>query len=176
MYILFYGLPIKHHNTRSYQPFNHSTSKLKSMKKSKLPLTIVTLLIATIFTFPYCTQNDQVLDMNPENIANDTLFSSKVVTGPTINPIGGAAWDGTLDPAWDNAPKLTVTCTVPDLGNNTFTGFVGNTTEVTLQSLYDATDLYMLVEFNCSQKNVKSSPWYFDPGTIVGNRNPEFRC
>ncbi len=115
-----------------------------------------------------CTKHDQILDLttaaNPTPVLNtDTL----IVAQGTANllPIGGAAWDGTIDAVWANAPALTVHAVVPDVGNNTFTGFVGNYTDIKLRSLRDADNIYFLAEFNASNKAAKSPLWYFNPDT-----------
>ncbi len=115
-----------------------------------------------------CTKHDQVLDLQtPVEVTpvlnTDTLNATQGTA--TLQPIGGAAWDGTVEGVWSSAPKLTVHAVVPDLGNGVFEGFIGNSTDITMRSLYDASNIYFLMEFNCSQKNVKSKQWYFNPTT-----------
>ena len=114
-----------------------------------------------------CTKHDQVLDFSTPPAELNTSILHSVKGTATILPIGGAAWDGTIEAVWTNAPKLTVNAVVPDLGNGTFTGFVGNSTDITMRSLYDATNIYYLVEFGTSQKNLKSAQWYFNPTTLL---------
>ncbi len=122
------------------------------------------LLIATIiFTAVNCTKNNQVIDSNSSTTAATILNSIKGTA--TLQPIGGSAWDGTIEAAWANAPKLSVLATVPAPGNNTFTGYNGNTDSITIRSMYDAANIYFLVEFNSDFKSVYSSPWYFNPTT-----------
>jgi hypothetical protein len=137
---------------------------MRKFKKSYL----AALLLLTVFSLTYCTKHDQVLNPNApptENTNTDTLYSSNVSAGPAFVSGLGTVWNGTIDPMWNGASSIKVNCVVPDLGNNTFTGFIGNSVDVTLRSLYDANNIYMLVEWNCAQKNVKSSPWYFNTTT-----------
>lgn len=132
------------------------------MKRLQKKYTVVTILIATVISLMYCTKRDQVItdtNSSTENI----LFSMKVSTGPAVQPIAGAAWDGTIDAMWNNAKKLTVHAAVPDLGNGTFAGYIGNATDITMRSVYDASNIYYLMEWNQGQKNVKSALWYFNP-------------
>ncbi len=131
------------------------------MKKRKLLIAIGLFVIpATLLTF--CTKNNQLVDTSA-GLNTSNLYSVKGTA--ILKPISGSAWDGTIETVWNNAPKLTVHAVVPDLGNNTFSGFIGNATDVTMRSLYDANNIYFLVEWNCAQKNLASSPWYFNPNT-----------
>ncbi len=113
-----------------------------------------------------CTKHDQVLDLTTSTTPTpvldlDTLYSGHGTAA--LQPIGGAAWDGTIEAVWNTTSKLTVHAVVPDLGNGTFEGFVGHSTDITMRSLYDATNIYFLVEFNTPQKNVRSAQWYYNP-------------
>ena len=129
------------------------------MKNKKVGITIgLIVLPAMLLTF--CTKKAQVLDTTSSS-SPSILYSAKGTA--TLQPIGGSPWDGTIASVWNNATKLTVHAVVPDLGNNTFAGFVGNATDVTISSLYDASNIYFLIEWNTDQKNVASSPWYYNP-------------
>jgi hypothetical protein len=162
-------------------------SKIKNnMKKFTAQiLTILFVLSGIIFSLTNCTKHDQTLDLAPVlPTQGDTLTSIKVATAPTILPIGGAAWDGTIEPAWETAKKLTVNATVPDLGNGTFAGFIGNQTNISVRSMYDATNIYFLVEFSAPQKNISTAQWYYNPltklwaqesGAPVANPDGSFR-
>ena len=126
----------------------------------------IALLAGMIFSFSYCTKHNQVLDLqSTATFPNGTLLTS-ISGSPKVLGLGEGTWDGTIESVWANAPKLTVTATVPDLGNNTFPGFVGNSTNVTLRSCYDAQNIYFLVEWDCD-KNMNSAWWYFDPATSL---------
>ncbi len=126
--------------------------------KSKKILIIALLAIPAVL-LTYCTKKNQVIDTG--TTAPTNLYAIKGTAN--MQPISGSAWDGTIESVWNNAQKLTVHAAVPDLGNGTFAGFIGNATDVTIRSLYDATNVYFLVEWNCDQKNVASSPWYYNP-------------
>lgn len=130
------------------------------MKTIKLNAYPYILLFAFFGYFGYlssCTNEDQIIEpVNAGNVESQ-LISGKVTTPPTI--------DGTVDAAWDKATKLNFTATVPDPGNNLFTGYVNQTYSGTMRSLYDNEYLYFLVEIKDNTKNVKSAPWYFNPAT-----------
>ncbi len=141
------------------------------MKKLTQHLLAVLSIAAIAMSLSNCTKHNGVLDLtktdSTQNIIlqGDTLMALHVTSGPTLNPIGGAAWNGNLESIWDQATKLTVHAVVPDLGNNTFEGYLGNATDVTLRAMYDASNLYLLAEWNCESNPPVSSPWYFNPTT-----------
>jgi hypothetical protein len=139
---------------------------MKSLKKYSLAAIVI---IAIMFTAVKCTKKNETLNLASTSTTTntDTLYCVKGVAN--LNAISGnslaTAWNGSLDNAWSNAPALTVSAVVPDLGNNTFTGFIGNTTSVTMQSMYDASNIYFLVQWNAAKPFVASSPWYFNTTT-----------
>jgi hypothetical protein len=118
-----------------------------------------------------CAKHNQVLDLATAAIpattsgVGDTLFCMHVPTGPYVQPVNGAAWDGSVDPIWNDCKKLAVHAVVPDLGNGTFSGYIGNATNVTMSSLYDNNYIYYLIEFATDQKMVSSAQWYYNPTT-----------
>ena len=130
------------------------------MKYVQKKYVVIALLIATVTSLAYCTKRDQLIE--DISLTDNTLYSMKVSAGPAVQPVSGSAWDGTIDAVWNNAKTLTVHATVPDLGNGTFTGYIGNATDITMRSMYDATNIYYLVEWNQGQKNVKSALWYYN--------------
>ena len=125
------------------------------MKKA---ITIIGLFIFSGTLLTFCTKKNQVLDTSS---STPSILNSAAGTA-TIQPIGGSAWDGNIESVWSNATKLMVHAVVPDLGNGTFAGFIGNGTDVTMRSLHDANNIYLLVEWNSDQRNVASSPWYYN--------------
>ncbi len=134
------------------------------MKKFTKQTIAVLAILTVIFTAVKCTKHNQVLDSTPAAANTDSLSCIKGTA--TLQPIGGSAWDGTIEAVWNNVPKLTVHATVPDLGNGTFAGFIGNSTDITLRSMYDAANIYFLVEWNADMKCLASSPWYYNPTTM----------
>ena len=130
------------------------------MKYVQKKYVVIALLIATVTGLAYCTKRDQLIE--DISLTDNTLYSMKVSAGPAVQPVSGSAWDGTIDAVWNNVKTLTVHATVPDLGNGTFTGYIGNATDITMRSMYDATNIYYLVEWNQGQKNVKSALWYYN--------------
>jgi hypothetical protein len=134
------------------------SSKLFFMKLLRSKLFWVTaILISFAGLIVSCTKNDQVLNLAPST--NETeLFSLKTTTAPTI--------DGIVDASWSTATKLNVLPTVPDPGNNLFAGYIGKQYPATVRSMYDADNIYFLVEWNDATNNLVQ-PWYFDPGKKV---------
>ena len=124
---------------------------------------VISLIALPIVLLTFCTKKNQVLDVSSTTPA--ILTSSRGTA--TLISIGGPAWNGVIESVWNNTPKLTVHAVVPDLGNNTFSGFIGNATDITLRSLHDATNVYFLAEWNCDQKNLASSPWYYNPAKRI---------
>ncbi len=110
-----------------------------------------------------CTKDNQILDV-PVTLNGTELFSQLTSTAPTI--------DGTVDAMWNNAPKLSVTPTVPDPGNGMFAGYSGITYPVTLRSMYDDQYIYFLAEVPDVEKNLKGSSWYFNPTTKLWAQEP----
>ncbi|MFI5149764.1 MAG: ethylbenzene dehydrogenase-related protein [Bacteroidia bacterium] len=137
---------------------------------SKYFSTVPLLGAVMIMGLSNCTKHNQVLDLTPAIPAatsgvGDTLFVQKVSSGPVLQPIGGPAWNGTIDGVFANCKKLTVHAVVPDLGNSTFTGYVGNATDITMRAVYDASNIYYMVEFTAPQANYKNALWYYNPTT-----------
>jgi hypothetical protein len=119
---------------------------------------IVTTVILVLGYIGSCTKNDQVLDIPQTNSSTD-LLSLKVSVPPVI--------DGTIDAGWNNATKLYAIPTVPDPGNNLFTGYIGQKYSSVIRSMYDANNIYFLLEITDPTPSTTVSPWYFDPSLNV---------
>jgi hypothetical protein len=128
------------------------------MKRYKVSLTVIAILMGSVLSLTQCTKDDQVLDV-PVAANGTDLISMLATTAPTI--------DGTVDAAWDKADKLEITPTVPDPGNGLFTGYIGQEYPATLRSMYDAENIYFLLEYADASQNINVSPWYFDPAANV---------
>ena len=103
-----------------------------------------------------CTKSNQMLNVAPASASSSELLSYLTTTAPTI--------DGTIDPIWESATKLSATPQVPDPGNGLFAGYIGETYPATLRSMYDANYIYFLVEWKDPSNNIVQ-PWYFNPTT-----------
>jgi len=124
----------------------------------KTKLTII-LLVASTFLLLYCTKKDQVVT----SIASTTVLTSyKTSTAPTI--------DGVVDPIWSTATALQVTPAVPNPGNGTFAGYIGKSYNVTMKSLYDANNIYILAEWNDPDQSVLNTPVAYNPTTKLWAR------
>ncbi len=119
---------------------------------------VTATIVLAIGYFVSCTKDNQVLD-TPQVINSSTdLISIKVATPPTI--------DGIVDGLWDNSPKLKFSTVVPEVTGDIFRGYTGKIIpNVTLRSAYDATNIYLLVEWDDPTQSLKRNPWYFDPAT-----------
>lgn len=133
------------------------------MKQVQRMYVAIAILIATVSSLAYCTKTNQMID-EAGSSSDNALVSVKTATAPTI--------DGTIDALWANAPKLDVIPQVPDPGNNLFTGYIGQTYPLTIRSMYDNTSIYFLVEVKDDNKNVKTTPWYFNPTTHLWAQEP----
>ena len=139
---------------------------MKNLNKKNILMVSMLICLITVFTF--CTKHDQVLDLStpaPSDAGTNTLTSVFTNTAPTFieqtSPF--SPWGGTVESQWSNAPAMSVVAIVPDVPfiSNNFIGFQGNSTTVTMKSMYDANNIYFLVEW-VAQQNVQSTWWYFD--------------
>ena len=134
------------------------------MKRFKTRYALQTIIFASAFLFSQsCTMDDQVLETLSSNASSD-LVSLKTTTAPTI--------DGTVDAVWENATKLNITSVVPDPGNNMFSGYIGDSYNITMRSMYDDQYVYFLVEYPDNTKSVMSAPWYFDTKSMLWKQEP----
>ena len=112
--------------------------------------------MGVIFVLSYCRQDDQILGLDTTAPGNE-LVSVKVTSAPGI--------DGTIDAIWDQATKLTVETKVPNPGIDLFAGYIGNTGNASLRSLYDNENVYFVVEWVDETASVVDRHWYFDATT-----------
>lgn len=80
------------------------------------------------------------------------LLSKSVSTGPTM--------DGAIDASWANCQTLTGKATVPDLPD--FVNYVGESYNFTMRSMYDASNIYFLIEYDDPKDSKDRQSWYFD--------------
>src|SRR5579859_6964859 len=103
----------------------------------------------------YCTKKDQVVGTT--TTSSSVLVAYKTTTAPVV--------DGTVDALWDKATKLQVTATVPNPGNATFAGYIGNSYSVTLRSMYTTDTIYFLAEWNDPTQSLLNTPVAYVPST-----------
>ncbi len=127
---------------------------------------VITSFILLFGYWQSCTKDDQILDL-PSSLTGKELISKLTTTAPTM--------DGVVDDIWKNAAKLDFAATVPDPGNNLFSGYINETYKGTLRSMYDNDYIYFLAEIVDAEKNVKSAPWYFNPTTSRWAQEPTAR-
>ena len=124
-------------------------------------LWIMTSFILFVGYWVGCTKNDQVIQP-AATTSSSTLVSLKVSAAPTI--------DGIIDDMWDNAAKVNVLPQVPDPGNSLFAGYIGQTYNGTLRSMYDDQNIYFLLEIKDATQSTNVSPWYFNPAQNVSGK------
>jgi len=130
-------------------------------------LSILILFVISTTFLMYCTKTDQVIGGTtppPPTPSTTQLISYKTPTPPNI--------DGTVDAIWDSAAKLSITPTVPDPGNNLFTGYTGDQYPATIQSMYDNNNIYFLVQYADNTNSVYVATWYFDPSKKLWAQEP----
>ncbi len=132
------------------------------MNTKRTKFIIAAMLLAFTFGLYNCTRRDLGLNVAP---ANGTVLTAVKTATPPVFVTGGAVWGGANTALWKNAPVLTVTATVPGVEgtNNAFNGFIGNSTTISLQSMYDANNIYFLMSWKVAQPHMESAPWFFDP-------------
>jgi len=126
---------------------------------------VIILMVSSTILLLYCTRKDQVVLSSSSS--SSTLLSYKTSTPPTI--------DGTIDAIWSNAQTLSITPTVPDPGNNLFTGYNGEQYPATLRSMYDGENIYFLLEYADNTQSVNVAAWYFNPDTKLWAQEPTSR-
>ena len=123
---------------------------------------ILTSFILFVGYWISCTKHDQVITVDNTANTSTTLQSVKVSSAPTI--------DGTIDASWSNATKLDILPTVPDPGNGLFSGYSGQQYHASIRSMYDAQNIYFLVEIQDPSQSVNVAPWYFNPAANVNGK------
>jgi hypothetical protein len=122
---------------------------------------IMSTIILVIGYAISCTKNDQVI-IPDASASSTTLVSVNTSTPPTI--------DGSIDALWNSATKISITPTVPDPGNGLFTGYIGEQYAGTLRSMYDAQNIYFLLEVTDASQSTNVTPWYFDPTANIAGK------
>ena len=75
------------------------------MKKLKKVHFAIVFTIVALLILPFCTRHNQVVNGTAGPLDTDTLYAVKGTA--TLQAIGGSAWDGSIEAAWNSAPKLT---------------------------------------------------------------------
>ncbi len=132
-----------------------------NLLRSKL-FWVTAILVTFVGLIVSCTKSDSIIGGTAPTTNETDLLSLKTSSAPGI--------DGTIDPMWDNASKLEFTAQVPEPGNNLFSGYIGETFNGTIRSMYDDANIYFLVEITDNDKNIKSTPWYFNPSANVSGK------
>ena len=100
----------------------------------------LTLAVAAIVAGVVMGLEAAPLDAQTKNM----LAAKKVATAPAL--------DGTLDAAWNGAQPITVKAVG---GKN----LPGNSTEITMRSVYTTDSVYFFVQYKDPTQSVKRSPW-----------------
>lgn len=119
------------------------------------------ILVGFTFLLLYCTKKDQVVGATTTSSSTE-LISLKTTTPPVI--------DGTVDAAWADATQLHLNPQVPNPGNGTFAGYIGDTYNVTLRSLYTKDSIYFLAQWGDSTQSLLNQPVAYNPTTKLWAR------
>lgn len=112
-----------------------------------------------------CTKGDQVLTVTPPP-PDDTVAYNSTTDLVSLKVDAPPAIDGIIDDIWENSAILEFSTAVPDVTGDVFRGYTGNIIPwVKMRSVYDATDVYFLVQWADPTQSLKRSPWYFNPTT-----------
>ncbi|MDR0793872.1 MAG: ethylbenzene dehydrogenase-related protein [Chitinophagaceae bacterium] len=126
--------------------------------KNRKKIFVVSTVALTVFVLLNCTKSNQILGTSPSTAdTSSTLRAVYASTAPTI--------DGTIDAAWNSATPLHVTAVVPDPGNNLWPGWVGTSHNVTMQAMYDSSNVYFLVQWEDATNTINLTPWYYTPSS-----------
>ena len=118
------------------------------MKKTFFALSLGFILLSATIT----SCKDDTTDPGPTTSTTE-IISKKATTAPAL--------DGTIDASWADCSTLIGTATVPNLAND-FKYFVGEAYSFKMRSMYDATNIYFLIEYADPTKSVDRQSWYFD--------------
>lgn len=123
--------------------------------KNKIIISLIWIAYVSL-VLVQCTHDDQVIVPDQIPIVNEfDLTSALTTTQPSI--------DGTIDAVWGDAIATEVVAVVPEPGDDVFKGYVGDSYTVKLKSLYDATNIYFLAEWDDRTFSFNRQTWYFDP-------------
>jgi len=130
------------------------------MKTTNLLLAGSFLMATTLFVSS-CTKDEGTTD---PGTSTTELLSKKVTTAPTM--------DGTVDASWADCQTLTGTATVPDLPD--FAYYTGEKYDFTMRSMYDANNIYFLIEYADPKESLDRQSWYFDDATKLWKQQHKF--
>lgn len=135
--------------------------------KSKNILFLATLFAIISMIGIACKKEEKAATIDPPAgpITSTTeLTSLKVTTAPTM--------DGNIDAAWDNCNKLTGLASVPNVTDFAF--YTGESYNFTMRSMYDAANMYFLVEYKDPKESVDRESWYFNASTKLWKQQNKY--
>jgi len=141
------------------------------MKKSILYFVAI-VFAGSVFTLSSCKKTPEPATPDPGS-SKIELLSLKTTSAPTI--------DGIVDDVWANAQLLEGTVTVPSAGadalnpgQDVFQFYVGESTTYTMRSLYDNSNIYILLQWKDSKDSKDRMAWYFEPATKLWAQQNKF--
>ncbi|MBK8699651.1 MAG: hypothetical protein IPN29_08915 [Saprospiraceae bacterium] len=149
------------------------------MRRNQKKFFLLALLVCgkMLFDLSGCTNEDQVLDEYVPgglNYSETELVSEFTTSPPSI--------DGVIESKWDDVTPLKTRVVVPDqLGPDkvpaNFYGYGGKSYNVSLKSMFDNENIYMLLEWDDNTHSLDRETWYFEPAEKKWkqeNRYPTF--
>lgn len=119
----------------------------RNFRQLFLPILFVGM---SLFVLNSCSKESS----EPTPVSSTTQLTAKMVTTAPV-------MDGIIEASWDACDKLTGTAVVPNLQD--FAYFTGESYNFTLRSMYDASNLYILIEYADPKMSLDRQSWYFDP-------------
>lgn len=138
------------------------------MKKIKYIL-LLSLFVLTVTAWMGC-KKETTPDPEPTpaptvpGTSSTELVSLKTTTAPVM--------DGNIDGVWANCSKLINTAVVPNITDFAF--YTGEQYSFTIRSMYDASNIYYLVEYTDPKRDEDRQSWYFDTGTGLWKQQHKF--
>lgn len=129
------------------------------MTKFKFAFMALSSIAIMFQTFTSCKDEEKEEEVVPTPTGPTTSTSELISLKTTSAPV----LDGTVDAAWANCDKLTGTATVPNISD--FNLISGEKYNFTLRSMYDASNLYLLLEYDDATTSIDRQSWFFDAAT-----------
>lgn len=138
------------------------------MKKIKYIL-LLSLFVLTVSAWMGCKKET---DPDPEPTPTPTAPGTSATELVSLKTTTAPVMDGNIDAGWANCAKLTNTAVVPNIADFGF--YTGEQYSFTMRSMYDASNIYYLVEYSDPKRSEDRQSWYFDTGTKLWKQQHKF--
>jgi hypothetical protein len=115
----------------------------------------IKIIISTMLIFIIAMGCEKNGGPSDPGTSTTELLSKKVTTAPAI--------DGSVENVWLESQLLITEAIVPFVEFDNFNGYVGNTYNVSMRSMYDDSHIYFLAMREDPTLDASREPWYFNP-------------